>query len=175
MKKLLLLFIILTSLNGFSQKFELTPQGFVDSADHTKNYLVLEFPNKTKEELFKETMIYLNKSYFSPQDIISSVDKETITITTLSSHLIRAMVSEFYNQYSITFSFKDGKVKIDAPNVNLFNKKGYKLSISNGNDNIFNKKGQVNYKRAKEGLELFAQKFVLSYKLAMSDEKNEDW
>lgn len=99
MKKLLLLFIILTSLNGFSQKFELTPQGFVDSADHTKNYLVLEFPNKTKEELFKETMIYLNKSYFSPQDIISSVDKETITATTLSSHLIRAMVSEFYNQY----------------------------------------------------------------------------
>lgn len=175
MKKLILFIMFFNIFTMFSQKFELTPNGFVDSEDHTKNYLVLEFPNKTKEDLFKETLIYLNKTYFSPQDIISTVENETITITAVSSTLIRAMISEFYNQYSITLSFKDNKVKIDSPNVNLFTKTGYKLYISNGNDNVFNKKGQINYKRAKEGLELFANNFVLTYKLGMTTEKDTDW
>ena len=95
MKKIFIIVILLNTFTVFSQKFELTPHGFVDSEDHSKNYIVIEFASKTKEELFNETMIYLTKNYVSASP--------------------------------------------------------------------------------KEDLELFASQFVLSYKLAVSDEKNEDW
>lgn len=183
MKKLLVLFVILMSFKGFSQKFELTPKGFVDSEDHTKNYLVLEFPNKTKEELFKETMIYLTKNYVSAKDVISKVDNEVITINAYSSIPVTVGFQKYTNRYTISFSFKDSKVKVDSPTVDLTyisNGNLYKLHISSEKTNIFNdriygKNNKLNYKRPKEDLELFTSQFILSYKLAMSDEKNEDW
>lgn len=166
----------------FSQKFELTPNGFVDSEDHTKNYLVLEFPNKTKEELFNETMIYLTKNYVSSKDVISKVDNEVITINAYSSIPVTVGFQKYTNRYTISFSFKDSKVKIDSPTVDLsYISSGnlYKLHISSEKANIFNdriygKNNKLNYKRPKEDLELFTSQFILSYKLGMS-EKNEDW
>jgi len=183
MKKIFIIVILLNTFTVFSQKFELTPHGFVDSEDHSKNYIVIEFASKTKEELFNETMIYLTKNYVSAKDVISKVDNEVITINAYSSILVTLGFQKYTNRYIISFSFKDSKVKIDSPIVDLTYVAGgnlYKLHISSEksnilNDRIYGKNNKLNYKRPKEDLELFASQFVLSYKLGMFDKKNENW
>lgn len=185
MKKIFIIVILLNTFTVFSQKFELTPNGFVDSEDHSKNYIVIEFPSKTKEELLNETMIYLTKNYVSANDVINKVNEEVITISAYSSNQITLGYRNYTNKYIITFSFKDSKVKIDSPLIELSYGAGenyHRLHISYlernslSNDGIFAKKNKLKHKRPKDDLELFANKFVLSYKDGLSEEdKNEDW
>jgi len=185
MKKLLLLIAIFNIIALQAQKFELTSNGFVDINDQSKNYLVLDFPGKPKEQLFKEALIYFNKNYISSKDVISKVDNEVITVNAISPNPIRLGGFEKYtNNYNITISFKDEKIKIDAPSVDLSYIAGgrvYRLFVSNEktsimNQGIYGKNGKLNYKKAKEGLEEFAESFVLNLKLGLSNEsQNNDW
>lgn len=165
-----ILFLLLYSGVAFGQKFELTAKGFVNSEDTSKDYIVVEFPEKTKEELYKQVLITLNKKYKSAKNVISSVEPENITLNAISASRIRRTNSHsFENKYNITLSFKDGKIKIDAPQVDLYTfDYGKKqemylvggFSLDGSSFGIFNKKGDVKIEKAKEDLESFANSFI---------------
>lgn len=119
MKKtlILLIFIIFISLNIKGQngipKMELKQNGFVGvELDSTKNFIVIEIPNKKKSDLYKSTLIYLNSIYTNPQKVLSTIENEAIVINGLTK-LIKDK-DELYDYrlfYNINIQFKDGKLK----------------------------------------------------------------
>lgn len=180
MKKML--FFLLLSAFAFGQKFDLTSSGFVNADDKSKNFVVLEFPGKTQAELYKNVMILLNKKYKSAKNVISSVEPETITIDAIAANPVRRTgMHSFNNRYNITLSFRDDKVKIDAPTFQLttdaFGKRQEMFlvggfSMDGSSFGIFNKKGEVKIEKAVEDLNQFANDFVNSIK---ESDKKEDW
>ncbi|MCK0203363.1 DUF4468 domain-containing protein [Ornithobacterium rhinotracheale] len=181
MKKIFLLMCAITSFTLFGQKFTLTPEGFVNTDDTSKKYVVLEFPGKSQEELYNSFLINLNKRYKSAKNVISSVAPSIITINAKSANPIRrTSMHSFTNEYTETISFKDGKVKVDAPIFKLFTtdygkrqemylKAGF--SIDGSSFGIFDKKGKVKYEKAVEDLNNFANE-LLDY-LKKSEEEQE--
>ncbi|WP_333662274.1 DUF4468 domain-containing protein [Chishuiella changwenlii] len=174
--------ILLFSSFTFGQKFELTSTGFVNAEDNSKNYVVIESPGKTQSELYKQTLIMLNKKYKSAKDVVSGVEPETITVNALAAKQIRRTgMHSFKNQYNVVISFKDGKIKVDAPTFELYTfdygKKQVMMldggfSLDGSYFGIYNKKGVVKIEKAVEDLNAFANSFVEDIKNAGT---NSDW
>jgi hypothetical protein len=120
MKTLLIIPCLLLSFFGNTQTFTLTPAGFKNSKDTTKDFVVMEYKGKNKADLYKQVLLYMNKIYSSPKDVISTVDNESITINGISQNSVRRnSVHVFDLNYTINFEFKDEKIKISAPAMTL--------------------------------------------------------
>ena len=120
MRKYLFLTILFCSTLVFGQNkyFELTPCGFRSVTDSTKNYIVLNFPDKTKEDLYKEVLAWTNKNYGSGENTIRTINNENISINSISYNDIKVASNAAiycHMEYQLNISFKDDKIKIDAP------------------------------------------------------------
>lgn len=71
--------LICFTVSAFAQ-FTLMPRGFVSEADTTKTYVVFHFDNVDKTTLYNKTLAFFNSVYRSPQDVLSSVENESINI-----------------------------------------------------------------------------------------------
>lgn len=56
---------------------ELKHNGFVGN-DSIKNFVVIEIPNTSKNEIYKNTLVYLNNIYVNPQKVLIFVENESI-------------------------------------------------------------------------------------------------
>lgn len=186
MKRLLLLLLLLLTVYNinYAQQFELTPNGFVNSENKEIEYIVLEYSGKTKEELFKEVLIFATENFKSSKEVVSKVEYETITINANSSKLIRRnTLHAFNNNYTVVMSFKDGKVKMNAPVVDLSTfTDGRKQTLHvfypktdlRGTDlSVYNKKGVARSKMAVSDLNAFALDFLELFKSEM--QKDNEW
>lgn len=105
--------------------FRLQADGnFINEADG-KNFTVIPFDGKTKENLYSEVLVAVTKLYNSPKDVISKVDGEVISVNGISQNcvVLKAMMGvkvAFSIQYVLQFQFKDGKLRVDAPVVSRF-------------------------------------------------------
>ena len=54
------LFPLLSSAQDKTPEFTLTPNGFINSADSTKNYVVVDVQGKSQQDLYKKSLIYLS-------------------------------------------------------------------------------------------------------------------
>ena len=70
--KISYLLILLFTLNGFSQAFKVTPNGFIDSEDKDNKYIVIDMPSKTAKELYDESFKFIQKTYKNPDEAIKS-------------------------------------------------------------------------------------------------------
>ncbi len=139
---------VFLSLSCFAQKFELTPNGIVNSQDHTKNYVVIEIPDLSKDEIFTKAHQYITTKYISPQDVMSVSGTDLIAI----NGFLKAPYNDgMHNcdaniRYRINLSFKDGRFKIEYNTVSMemyYNHRTYPLS--------FTKKGLTNGLFKKDG------------------------
>ena len=64
MKKITFLFILISGFM-FSQEFKITPENYKNKNDETKNFVVLEFENKPKDELFKKVKSYIMTGFIN--------------------------------------------------------------------------------------------------------------
>lgn len=129
MKKILFTLLAVICLNNaYAQQtvdFRLQPDGsFINQLDG-KDFKVLPFEGKTKDELYSEVLIAVSKLYNSPKDVISKVDGELISINGISQHCItlKAMMGVkvlFSIQYILKFQFKDNRLRVDAPVISRF-------------------------------------------------------
>lgn len=95
------------------QKMELKPNGFVGN-DSTKNYIVIEIPTKKQNELYKSALVYLSSIYRNPQNVITSVENESIIINGMTESIIGDLKWYKYRlYYNINIQFKDGKMKFE--------------------------------------------------------------
>jgi len=106
--------LLLFSIAANAQSFELTPTGFVSTAEKENAYL--EFPGVPAKDLYKETLSYINRVYRSPKDVVSSVDGGSVTVNGKEKQVIKRNGLFAYDMdYSANFQFKDGKVRINGP------------------------------------------------------------
>lgn len=184
MNKLLL--ILLFSINSFAQipKFILTPNGLVNQIDSTSNYLVLEFPETKKENLYNKSISYMHAVYASPKDVISELENESITVNAINRNSIRRNSMHIFDiNYTIKIDFKDNKLRINAPSFSLttFTDKRQQLYIVSGNSidgsnlGIYNKSGKLKSDKAKSDLENFFNQFVWGLYGALIEDDKDDW
>ncbi|MCP1997284.1 DUF4468 domain-containing protein [Flavobacterium sp. HSC-61S13] len=184
MKKFILFLLLIICNYSYSQQFELTADGFVNSENKEIDYIILEYPGKSKEELFKDVLVFANKNFKSAKDVISKVEYDAITINARSSKLIRRNnLHAFNNNYTFVMSFKDGKIRINAPIVELVTFSNgekqilhishVKTDLNGANLSIYNKKGIVKSKMAETDLNDFAVGFLNLLKSEINT--SEDW
>lgn len=115
MKKVLLLFLFIPLLSN-AQKFILTQKGFVDSANPKNDYIIINVPNKTKEELYKISLLYLSKQYVSPKDVLTRIQDESIAANFYERRAVFLRTGtwdeDFDMHSTVNYDFKDGKIRI---------------------------------------------------------------
>lgn len=197
MKKIcLLLFLFIPSML-FAQ-FKLTIDGFVDEKDTSKNYIVYEFEDKSQESLYNSVLMFINKTYRSPKDVINEVKPEMVTISGFQEACIsvtkpKKVLGNTYSagggfdlSYNMSFRFKEGKIRIDAPSFECKSEKNGRkselvLSGSNGGlgvvskTGLFKKNGEPSREHAIKMLEDFFNAISISIKESISDESKDNW
>ncbi|NQX42538.1 protein of unknown function [Pedobacter steynii] len=181
------LFPFLSSAQDKASEFTLTSNGFINSADSTKNYVVVDMQGKSQQDLYKKSLIYLSGLYVSPKEVLSTIENESITVNSTAKNAIKMKVL-FLNpswdvNYTITFQFKDGKLRIADPTVNrMYTTTGdvsrtATINPSDGQNNkeIFNRKGVLKEKDGKENLEKLINKFVANYIAGINSAKQDNW
>lgn len=141
--------------------FTLVPNAFVSTESTNKDYIVIEYPNKTAAQLYKAIISASVSVFKSSKDVVSSVENESISMHWFSDG-IPVKIGLGFNktcQYkpTLVWHIKDGKIKIDAPAVEtLYGYKGsnnhFSVQMDNGNAggflgieyHMFDKNGVVN-------------------------------
>lgn len=125
--KRIFLILMLFSFLGFSQednlKLFLNYNGFISESDSTNSYVVLNYSDKTKDELYKTTLVCLNELYNSPKDVITTVEGESITINALLNSISTTEGLYDYDlYYSCNLRFKDNKIRFEVSIKEMFEK-----------------------------------------------------
>ena len=179
MKNLFMLFLILPFICT-SQYFEVTKNGF--KSKDNKDYIVIEVVG-LKEDLFKKSKLYFTSIYRNPDEVMSLVEGEAINIGGYSSKSIRRNnAHRFDMDYNLIFSFKDGKVKVDAPAIRLttFTGRNQEMFIYREKSDfmgyyfgIYGKNGKIRYQKAIEDLNNYFNSYLKEYINAI--EKKDNW
>ena len=135
MKKSILSIVLILSIFPFlsaqNSSFRLQPDGTFLTIDNAK-YIVKEFPNTSREELFNKLLVNISSLFISPQDVISSVPNEMISINAYADDIPFLTVPSAMGKvsfapgthYVIKIYVKDNKVRIDAPIITGIGKAG---------------------------------------------------
>lgn len=153
MKKIFLLFALISNILLFSQEFRLTENNFVSKHDSSKNYIVIDFPSTNKDQLFQKAKKYITSTYKGlKNDGYNEVLNEQIVLDVVSTSYKKMWINmqgsnlwKASNRYEI--NFKDDKIMI-RPSFSHFEN-----TMNNSIANIgvlFNSSGEI---RKKEGIE----------------------
>jgi hypothetical protein len=140
MKKLLgMVILLLVTQLSFAQYFKLTANGFV--ADDNNDFAVVDVPNVKQADLYKNVLNAINSLYSNPQKYLSVLEGESITLTRYEEkalpvrHSTGAFGKTNYKydlSYTLSFLFKDGKIRINSPTFEL--RRWYKATYRKGSD-----------------------------------------
>lgn len=164
-----------------AQEFELTATGFQSGEN---DYLILEYPESSKEELYKAALAYLHTRYHNPKEALSLLENESITISGHSRNQVRRNNFHTFDlDYTWSIRFKDGKVRFDAPAVIMRNwyEGDWQLLLINLEKGGFMdtyrmgiyKKGKLKHELAKSDLEQYFNSFIKEFSNSVLS--NNDW
>ena len=161
-------------------QYKLTPNGLIN--DTKKDFIVLDYENKTQTELYNAVYMLLNSMYVNPQKVLSTVDNNSISINGISTNAIYRkkdmswLISTFDINYTISLQFKDNKIRINNPSINNMNVAGmpYETFYTS---KIFNKKGETGkkYKDTKISIESFFNDYIKKIDESIKDNKATNW
>lgn len=172
------------------ERFELTADGFVSSADVNKSYIIIDSDGE-QSQLYQRVKVAVTSMFRSPQDVISEAAPDMLTINGISEKGVRipkalGLVMDYDVNFTISFRFKDGKVRIDAPHFTCKNYSGEKVVelILRGSNNlgfgktvvntIYNKKGDKYDNKSKKAVEEFFNELI-DHLLASTEVQDSDW
>ncbi|NRT14693.1 hypothetical protein HNP99_001037 [Flavobacterium sp. 28A] len=174
MKKIILLALILFSTVSLAQKFKVTPNGLKDSENLEKSFVVIPIDGKTAKELYDESIKFINKNYKSPEDVIKGkTEGEFLKFETYASGFITIKNGwtnvPFSAKYTIELTFKDGKVKYEIIELDMYNStdKGLPLTFTGGTMSwsVYNKKGELK----KEGVDTSIENYFNGYLMSITN------
>lgn len=177
MKKLFILLMLLPFL-GFSQKLKLSPNGFVNSTDSTKNYIVLDFEGKSKSDLYKASQLYFSKIYVNPKEVMTLIDGESITLNGIDKQAIK-MKFLYLNpswdvNYTSNYEFKDNKVKVSIHINRISAMVGSNPPTVKNSFDFFNKKGVLTNDKGAKSVEDYFNSVLDKYIIGINA-KNDNW
>ena len=186
MRLLVAMLVTINSATYSQDIFALTPDGFRDSEG--ADYVVFEFEGKTQKELYDAVLLKINTSYVSPKDVLSSIESVNITINGFTQKLFKWNGAVFDVNYTISFMFKDGKVRVNAPSLNkmlgTYQRKSYEMFVcGNGggalSDRVFiyqQKSGSLRLSSQKTTIENYFNSIINSImKSVEENNSNDDW
>ncbi len=115
MKKIFLgIFLLLFTQVASAQYFTLAPEGFL-SKEKT-DYIVVDVPKASQQELYDKVLKSINSLYSNPKEGLTLVNGQSITLSAYQKGAITVSGSFHYDvDYNLTFLFKDGRIRINAP------------------------------------------------------------
>ncbi|MDD4190394.1 MAG: DUF4468 domain-containing protein [Mangrovibacterium sp.] len=188
MKKYFLLpLFVLCFAHVINAQFVLTSQGFTNDNDPQKDFLVYDFEGKSQNELYTKVLSFVTSTYRSPQDVISKVENEMVTINGIQPKKIGNGFFTWDLNYTVTIRIKDDKIRIDAPSfkcefIDDRGRTNY-LTLSESNaglgadvkTRIFKKDGSVAKDFAKEQLEIFFNSLISELTKFINNKENDEW
>lgn len=183
------MFVFFTAGLTANAQFTLTRNGFVNTDNPEQRYIVLEFPEKTQQELFKNANVYFHSLYANPRRGLQVLEDQLITVDaverdTIFSGKILWHVSRGDLYYTISLEFKDGRVKVNAPtNLKLLvarteinrekrpREEQSAVVITNYFDSIFDRRGKIKQPKIKQSVENYFHNYILAF----YDAINNDW
>lgn len=189
MKKLLLFALCLIATSVEAQTFELTSNGFVNSEDHNKDYIVFDVEGVKQQELFNYVMQALGKTFVSPKNKISSVEYTQISANGVLGNVtyrkVAGMRLEFDMSFNLIFEFKDEKIRINAPQildivqegglVQIYLTKAERPNQILAHKALFYNDGKVNEPKHKERIERSVNAFINVIIDRILKAKDSDW
>ena len=184
-------FFTLLIIQLFSQFFVVTKDGLVNSQDFTKRYVVLDFEDLSSTQLYNNCLIYIQKNYNSPQDVIKGqVENKFISFDTHTNQIAQFKIplvgtKDIQANFKVSLDFKDGKARFKIVSIEMYYYYDYKKIPFNFKQEImgwaiYNKKGKP-IKRAtptKTEIELYINGFILQLKEGIQGGgqlDNDDW
>ena len=103
-----------------SVKFSIQPTGqFI--AEDGKDFAVVEFEGKTAAELYNMVKENVMDLYKDPKEVMSENEGQSIKIRGFAKIVAietTLIFKSFYGAYyNLSFKFKDGKIRVDAPSI----------------------------------------------------------
>jgi hypothetical protein len=173
------------SILSFSQSFVVTTTGLKDASDNEKTYIVLQMEGLTAKQLFDNAIKYVNKTYRNPKEVIKGkTDGEYLRINTYAPDFLfiknGGVKVPFVAKYTTEISFKDGRVKYEIIELEMYNPNNkIPLTFVGGGLDwcVFNKNGEVKREGAKTDIETYFNSEVkrVSEALKGGNNSSEDW
>ena len=169
--------------------FSLRPDGTFTTEDGN-NFVVVEFEGKTAQELFNMVKANVLTLYNSPQEVLNEIESKNITVRAMSDVLhsaykLGSAFTEYRAMYTLVFQFKDGKIRVSAPEVDSkLVVKASAVPISKSFvsliDDWFDKKGVVKKKKQEKVSKIEAQfNYPINYLLGnfktQPNTETEEW
>jgi hypothetical protein len=186
MKTTILLFAVLFSIIGYSQVYEVTPDGLKDKTNLENTYLVIETPDRKASDSYLNALKYINEKYKNPDEVIKGkTENEYLRFETFVGQFMKVNNSgvklEISANYTTELRFRDGKVKYEITKLDMTADNGgrnvlFKGSIWSGYP-IYSKKDELRLEETKMDLEnyLNSQVNFLSNFLNGKNSEKDDW
>ncbi|WP_231489862.1 DUF4468 domain-containing protein [Pedobacter sp. Leaf170] len=176
-KTILILMLSVVCTSAFSQSFKLTPNGFVNAADTTKNYVVIDVPNKKQTDLYKSSLLYFSKLYVSPKEVMTLIENQSIILNGVEKQAVKMKVLYLNPSWDINhtsnYEFKDDKVKVNF-NINKISTYTGDIFREKTMRDFFNKRGEVKDEKAIKSIEEYFNQGLKKYAESLTSQKS-DW
>ncbi|QMU64139.1 MAG: hypothetical protein GKR88_07465 [Flavobacteriaceae bacterium] len=179
-KPLFLLSLLLLNYIGFSQEYEVKPNGLKDKSNIKNAFLVIETPEKTTSELYQNAIKYKN-----PDEVIKGKN-EYLRFETYVPQFTKVNNSgaklDVSMKYTTELRFKDGKVRFEITALSITADNGgrsveFSGSIWKGYPIYDKKNGDLRLPETKSEIEKYFNNKVIEVKNFLLDIKTEkdDW
>lgn len=172
--------MITTQVAVSQNLFTLTADGFKNSQNMDQDFVVLNYEGKSQSELYTKFLSKITNVYVSAKNVVSKVDDNIISINGYSTNAIemkkgKKQIIKHDIRYNISFEFKDGRVRVNAPDGLLMTSDRTILKITGQTSSFYGqyaifKNGELNEALAKDSLETFFNDLITEI---ASNEKDE--
>ncbi len=127
----------------YSVNFKLCGNGSFTRPDFLKDYIVIEYEGLTKQQLYINILSSISQLYNSPNDVISKIENESITVDgyyeSISHRDVPIGDGTISVTYKIQFLFKDGKIRVNSPIIkDVWETTLSKFKLNNFNEYVKN-------------------------------------
>lgn len=125
MKKQLFLFaFMLLNYAGFSQEYEVTPNGLRDKYNLENTFLAIGIPDKSAAVLYQNALKYINENYKNPDEVIKGkTENEFLRFETYVPQFTKVNNGgaklDVSMKYTIEIRFKDDKVRFEITELSI--------------------------------------------------------
>ena len=134
MKRILFILIVSIPFLGYSQRFLLTPNGFVNK-DTNQNFVVIDINQKKQQGMYEAVKSSLEKILNSRIETINENEYSNLSVVAV----FNKKRGGYDFKYKINYEFRDGAVKIDIIFLEV-NKDDKYIKLSKGYEESSNAK-----------------------------------
>lgn len=189
MKKLLLSIVILITSSLCHAQFCIKDGGLY-VCDSDKDYIVYDFDGISAKDLYSKVKTAVIDIYVSGKNVASENEGEILSVNGVSKDdiFIKSMglTHRLTMNYNLTFKFKDGKIRIDLPNINyiqtqsspsgpLYFKSGSMGGLTVSALYVYKKDGSVRYQDAIDSTEKFFNSLISKILDKVKNGTEEEW